>query len=122
MVVSIENAEHYLWGQVSEAWHLLKRDDMSVIQERVPAGGVEVMHFHEAARQFFYILEGEGTMVFEDHQVLLRKGEGIEIAPQIKHQFKNQSASVVLFLVISVPSTRGDRINPAHAFVPTGSS
>ena len=120
MVVSIENAEHYLWGQVSEGWHLLKRDDMSVIQERVPAGGAEVMHFHEAARQFFYILEGEGTMVFEDHEVLLRKGEGIEIAPQMKHQFKNQSDSVVHFLVISVPSTRGDRINSAQAFVPAG--
>ena len=111
MVISIENAEHYGWGEVCAGWHLLKRQDMSVIQEHVPAGGTEVTHYHEKARQFFYILDGQATMVFEDHQVILNKGEGIEIAPQVKHQFKNQSGVAVNFLVISVPSTRGDRIN-----------
>ncbi|HSK88444.1 MAG TPA: cupin domain-containing protein [Anaerolineales bacterium] len=111
MAVSTENAEHYIWGEVSEGWYLLKRDDMSVIQERVPAGGAEVMHYHNVARQFFFILEGEGTMVFEDRQELLRKGDGLEIAPNMRHQFKNQSNADVRFLVISVPSTRGDRVN-----------
>lgn len=111
MVVSIENAEHYIWGGNSEGWHLLKRDDMSVIQERVPAGGAEVIHYHSTARQFFHILEGEGTMVLEDRQVVLHKGDGMEIAPQVKHQFKNLSNDDVHFLVISVPSTRGDRVN-----------
>jgi mannose-6-phosphate isomerase-like protein (cupin superfamily) len=111
MVVSIENAEHYVWGEVCDGWHLLKRDDMSVIQERVPPGAAEVMHHHTKARQFFYILKGEGTMVFEGRQVLLREREGLEIPPQIRHQFRNQSNSEVHFLVISVPTTRGDRVN-----------
>jgi hypothetical protein len=57
MVVSLENTEHYMWGEICDGWHLLKRDDLSVIQERVPAGVVEVMHYHQFARQFFYILE-----------------------------------------------------------------
>ena len=111
MVISIENAEHYIWGEICDGWHLLKRDDMSVIQERVPAGGVEVMHHHEVARQFFYILDGQGTMVFEDREVVLAKGQGLEIPPQKKHQFKNQSNADVHFLVISVPATRNDRVN-----------
>ncbi len=111
MTISTENAEHYIWGEVCDGWQLLKREDMSVIQERVPAGGAEVMHHHNVARQFFYILEGEGTMVFEDHEVVLQKGQGLEIPPQVKHQFKNQSAADVHFLVISVPTTRGDRVN-----------
>ena len=111
MVISIENAEHYVWGEVCDGWQLIKRDDMSLIQERVPVGGAEVMHYHNSARQFFYILEGEGMMIFEDHEVILKKGQGIEIAPQMKHQFKNQSNADVHFLVISVPSTKGDRIN-----------
>ena len=108
MVVSIEHAEHYIWGEVCDGWHLLKRDDMSVIQERVAA---EVMHYHTKARQFFYILEGEGAIVFEDKLITLKKGQGLEIAPQVNHQFKNQSSANVHFLVISVPSTRGDRVN-----------
>ena len=111
MSISIENTEHYVWGDISDGWHLLKRDDISVIQERVPAGGTEVMHYHNAARQFFYILDGQGEMVLEDQTVLLHKGQGIEIAPQVKHQFKNPSDADVHFLVISVPSTRSDRIN-----------
>lgn len=115
MVVSVKTAEHYIWGEVCDGWHLLKRDDISVIRERVPAGGAELMHYHTKARQFFYILEGEGTMVFEDNEVILRKDEGLEIAPQVRHQFKNQSKADVHFLVISVPSTRGDRINSAQA-------
>ena len=67
MVISIENAEHYVWGGICDGWHFLKRDtctwrtlapgasagecrcEMSVIQERVPAGGAEVMHYHNLA-------------------------------------------------------------------------
>ena len=110
-MISIENAEYCIWGGNCAGWHLLKRDDMSVIQERVPAGGAEVMHYHERARQFFYVIDGEGTMAFDDHVVILEKGKGIEIEPMVKHQFKNNSQADVHFLVISVPPTRGDRIN-----------
>ena len=113
MVVSIDNAEHYIWGDICDGWHLLKRDDMSVIQERVPAGGAEVMHFHTEARQLFYILEGQGLMLLEDHEVVLEKGQALEIPPLVKHQFSNPSNADVHFLVLSVPPTRGDRINVA---------
>ena len=111
MPVSIENAEHYVWGHICAGWHLLKRDDMSVIQERVPAGSTEAMHYHTTARQFFYVLDGQGTMAFQDGTVILEKGQGIEIQPLVKHQFMNQSTVDVNFLVISFPSTRGDRVN-----------
>ena len=110
MPISTENAEHYIWGDVNDGWHLLKRDDMIFIQERVPPGGAEVMHYHRTARQFFYILSGEATMVFADHQVALQPDHGLEIPPQVRHQFKNDSVDEVHFLVISVPSTRGDRV------------
>lgn len=113
MVVSIENAEHYIWGEICDGWHLLKSNDMSVIQERIPAGGMEVMHYHQQARQFFYILDGQGTMAFEDQIIVLKKGQGIEIAPRVKHQFQNRSDADVHFLVLSVPPTRGDRVNLA---------
>lgn len=111
MVISIDTAEHYVWGEACDGWYLVRRDEMSVIQERVPAGETEVMHYHNTARQFFYILEGVASMIFEEGEVVLHKGDGIEIAPRVKHQFKNQSNLDVHFLVISVPSTRRDRVN-----------
>jgi mannose-6-phosphate isomerase-like protein (cupin superfamily) len=78
------------------------------------------MHYHTKARQFFYILEGEGVMVLEDQVILLKKGHGIEIAPEVRHQFQNQSESDVHFLVISVPPTRRDRVNSAPAAISGG--
>ena len=111
MSISIDHAEHYVWGQNCDGWHLVKHADMSVIQERVPPGSAEVIHYHERARQFFYILEGEGTLSFGDREIILQKGQGLEIQPMTAHQFKNNSPLDVHFLVISVPATRGDRIN-----------
>lgn len=46
-------------------------------------------------------LNGE-TYVLETH-------EGIEILPGAPHQMQNRSAQDVEFLVISHPTTRGDR-------------
>jgi len=111
MIISVENAEHYVWGEICDGWHLLQREDISIIQERVPAGGAERMHYHNVARQFFYVLEGEATMVFEDDAVILKKGQGLEISPTTKHQLQNQSNADAHFLVISIPTTKGDRIN-----------
>ena len=109
--VSRADAEHYLWGEGCDGWHLLKRDDVSVIQERVPAGKAEAMHYHKVSRQFFFILEGEAQMRFENNLVSLQKGEGLEIAPLVKHRFENNSKLDVVFLVISVPKSHGDRVN-----------
>jgi len=109
--VSVLNAEHYQWGEQCDGWHLLKRNDVSVIQERVPAGKAEIMHYHKISRQFFYILEGEAQMRFENKIVPLHKGEGLEIAPFAKHCFENNSSADVIFLVTSMPKSRGDRIN-----------
>jgi mannose-6-phosphate isomerase-like protein (cupin superfamily) len=55
---------------------LFNRQGVSVIQERVPAGCAEVMHYHQISRQILFILEGEGMMAFKDQSVTLRAGRG----------------------------------------------
>jgi mannose-6-phosphate isomerase-like protein (cupin superfamily) len=109
MLVSIANAEHYVWGEHCDGWHLLNHEALSVIQERVPPGKAEVRHYHEQARQFFFILRGTATMHVEAETVVLREGEGLEIPPHVPHLFRNASEADVVFLVISAPTTRGDR-------------
>jgi mannose-6-phosphate isomerase-like protein (cupin superfamily) len=110
-IISVNNAEHYIWGETCDGWHLLKRDDLSVIQERVPPGKCETKHLHRKARQFFYILSGEATMILGDERIPLRANQGIEIPPGAIHQFRNDSNEEVLFLVISSPKSLGDREN-----------
>ena len=107
--VSSDNAEHYTWGDGCDGWHLLKGDDLSVIQERVPPGKFEVKHLHRRSRQFFYILSGEATMVVGDARIALKAGQGIEIPPGAAHQFRNDSDAEVNFIVVSCPKSHGDR-------------
>lgn len=102
-------SEHYAWGGVCDGWRLLDRPDLSVIRERVPAGAAEVRHRHHQARQFFFVLAGMATIEFDDDQAVFGPGQGVEVAPGVRHRFVNRSDQDVEFLVISAPTTAGDR-------------
>lgn len=108
---SPQNGEHYVWGEVCDGWHLLKEPDLSVIEERVPPGAGEIRHFHSKARQFFFVLSGTATLEFEGGTVTFGAGQGVHVAPGVLHRFVNASEAEVRFLVVSAPSTRGDRTN-----------
>lgn len=108
--ISTETAEHYTWGTVCDGWHLVRSEDLSVIEERMPPGTEEQRHWHQRSRQFFYVLEGEFTMQFDEHATVLKPGQGIEIAPGTPHQAKNVSGADVRFLVVSQPRSHGDRL------------
>lgn len=100
---------HYGWGQGCDGWRLLDGDDLSVIEERVPPGAVETWHVHERARQFFYILSGHAQLATTGGVVSLSAGMGAEVPPGVAHRFVNAGHQEVTFLVVSAPSTRGDR-------------
>jgi mannose-6-phosphate isomerase-like protein (cupin superfamily) len=108
-VVDRTSAEHYVWGEICDGWRLVQREDLTVIAERVPPGGREIRHFHARARQFFYILSGHAVMEADGEQIALSEGQGLEMPPGIPHQFINESTEDVHFLVISHPTTKGDR-------------
>lgn len=109
--VSIDNTEHYLWGEGCDGWHLLKSADLSVIRERVPAGKAETLHFHRRAAQFFYILSGSAQLVVDGAPVPLSAGQGLHVPAGIPHRFENIGIDAVEFLVISSPPSHGDREN-----------
>lgn len=109
--VDTTTGRHYRWGSASDGWHLLERDDLSVIQERVPAGDRERRHYHARARQFFYILAGEAILEIDGRRCGLRAGQGIEVPPGVPHQFINESSADVEMLVISAPRSHGDRVD-----------
>jgi|HubBroStandDraft_3_1064219.scaffolds.fasta_scaffold57991_2 quercetin dioxygenase-like cupin family protein len=108
--VSRANAEHYRWGNNCDGWHLVKDENLSVIEEFMPAGAGEVRHYHKKAQQFFYILSGEVTMEVEGQTTLLPAGSGIRVLPGTRHQIKNSSSGGARFLVISQPPSHGDRL------------
>jgi mannose-6-phosphate isomerase-like protein (cupin superfamily) len=108
--MSTENAEHYVWGDNCDGWYLVRSPELTIIQEQVPPEGKETRHYHERAWQFFFVLGGEAVLEVGGERHVLRAHEGLEVAPQIVHQLRNESGREVRFLVISRPDSHGDRI------------
>ncbi len=110
-MISKADAEHYIWGESCDGWHLVKQPSLSVIHERMPAGTSEVRHYHQQARQFFFVLVGEASLEVDGKVETLHPHQGVEVPPGVPHQMRNQSASDIEFLVISQPPSHGDRVS-----------
>jgi mannose-6-phosphate isomerase-like protein (cupin superfamily) len=109
-IVNTGNAEHYNWGKMCDGWHLLKREELSIISEKMPPETSEVKHYHEKSRQFFFILSGEASMLVQNNIYILHQFDGIEIPPLIPHKISNKSTRELNFIVVSNPKSHGDRI------------
>ena len=111
MKVSNETAPHYVWGGNCDGWHLVESNSLSVIQERIPPGGGEVLHYHEKAQQLFYILSGVAMFESEDGMTEVRAGEGYHVPRGERHRIQNPGLADLHFLVVSEPRSHGDRVN-----------
>lgn len=109
MIKSIENTEHYKWGNDCDGWHLLKTDSLSVIQEKMPLGTSEQLHFHSRSQQLFYILSGVATFEIDKQSYTVNSGESIHIPAETVHCIANNGVVELEFLVISEPKAHGDR-------------
>ena len=111
MITNLENAEHYRWGAVCEGWRLLERADLTVIRERIPPGAGEVQHFHARARQLFFVLSGALEIELGEQRFRVGAEDALEVSPGVLHRVSNSGPADAVFLVISAPTTRGDRTN-----------
>lgn len=110
MKINKHRAEHYIWGANCDGWKLVAGADLSVIHERMPPGTQEVRHYHRKARQFFFILSGQAVIEMDGQMHTLNPHDGLEIPPQVPHRIHNRSDEDIEFLVISHPTTVGDRV------------
>jgi mannose-6-phosphate isomerase-like protein (cupin superfamily) len=110
-IVCKSNAEHYVWGDHCDGWHLVKTAGLSVIQERMPPGSKEARHYHVYAEQLFFILSGTATMTLGDDVFVIQAGKGIHVPAGQTHQMCNDGADDLHFIVSSTPPSHGDRIS-----------
>jgi mannose-6-phosphate isomerase-like protein (cupin superfamily) len=107
--VSRSSAEHYTWGAQCDGWHLVRAEGLSVFVERKTTGDAEKRLRNERARQFFYVLAGRLDIEVDGIVHSLEAGIGLEVAPGVVHQVFNRGGADVDFLVVSQPSSHGDR-------------
>jgi len=111
MITSTDNAEHYTWGANCDGWHLLRSDRLTVIEERMPPGTSEQMHYHQNAQQVFYVLSGIATFEIEGELKSVNARQSVHIPKGVKHCILNNNDEDLHFLVISEPKSHGDRVN-----------
>ena len=115
-MISKANAPHYRWGDGCEGWRLVDTPGLSVIEERMPPGTAEVRHRHLHARQLFRVLSGKAHLEVEGDEHVLWPGQALEVAPGRAHRIRNEVMEPLELLVVSQPTTRGDRVEaPASA-------
>lgn len=109
-VVEADADTVYTWGDACLGWRLLELDGLQLRQERMPPGAREEPHEHRHARQVFFVLEGEMTMLTP--QAVLRAGprQSLHVPPGQPHWVRNDGAADLVFLLVSAPSTAGDRL------------
>ncbi len=111
-VVSRENPlHHYIWGDHCDGWNLVDGADLAVKMERMPGHTAEQEHYHETARQFFFILKGIAVFATAEGRIEVLTQQGLEIPPRLRHRILNESDTDLEFILCSQPSTSGDRIN-----------
>ena len=107
---SRDTQKAYKWGDGGVGWRLVETEGLLVIEETLAPRCGEKHHYHNQAAQCFYMLAGCAVMQFADgRHVEIDTGMALHIPPETGHAIDNQSDEEVRFLVISAPSSRGDR-------------
>ena len=61
-------------------------EKQSLAEASLPAGCATDRHYHKASEEFYFILEGEGTMEIDGEARKVGSGDGILIPPGAWHQ------------------------------------
>jgi mannose-6-phosphate isomerase-like protein (cupin superfamily) len=63
--------------------------NQSLAEARLPSGGSTERHYHKLSEEFYFILEGEGTMEIDGEQSDVGAGDAVLIPPGAWHQISS---------------------------------
>jgi mannose-6-phosphate isomerase-like protein (cupin superfamily) len=66
--------------------------NQSLAEASVPAGGATDRHYHKLSEEFYFLLEGEGTIEINGETCPVTPGDAILIPPGAWHQITASSA------------------------------
>jgi len=75
----------------------------SLAEATLPAGGYTERHYHRSSEEFYFILEGEGTMEIEGELRKVQPGDAILIPAGSRHQITADSGAGLRLLCCCAP-------------------
>ncbi len=75
--------------------------NQSLAEATVPAGTATERHYHKLSEEFYFILEGQGTMEIDGEEGLVKPGDAILIPPGAWHQIT--ASETLRFLCCCAP-------------------
>ncbi|MCB1090198.1 MAG: cupin domain-containing protein [Verrucomicrobiae bacterium] len=105
---SLENQPPFTTADGSTIRSILDRTNapvanQSLAEASLPAGGATQRHYHRAAEEIYFILDGQGTMEIDGETRKVRPGDGVLIPPGAWHQICADEGTPVRFLCCCAP-------------------
>jgi mannose-6-phosphate isomerase-like protein (cupin superfamily) len=107
-VINLTEAPPFTTKDGSEIRELLAHRNSCIRQQslaeaRLPAGAATTPHYHPAAEEIYYLLEGRGRMQIEDDVREVGPGDAVAIPPGARHQIATIGATPLRFLCCCAP-------------------
>jgi mannose-6-phosphate isomerase-like protein (cupin superfamily) len=78
-------------------------ENQSLAEAGLPASGATQRHYHRLSEEFYFILEGSGTMEIDGEERSVGPGDAILIPPGAWHQIRTGADGGVRFLCCCAP-------------------
>ena len=82
--------------------------NQSLAEAAIPAGGATQRHYHKVSEEFYFILEGTGTMEIDGETQTVQPGDGILIPPGAWHQISAPTEALRLLCCCAPPYSHED--------------
>jgi mannose-6-phosphate isomerase-like protein (cupin superfamily) len=78
--------------------------NQSLAEAILPLGGATTEHYHRTSEELYLLTAGEGRLIIDDEQRLLREGDCALIPPGARHKLLNTGSIPLRFLCACSPA------------------
>jgi mannose-6-phosphate isomerase-like protein (cupin superfamily) len=98
--VTLDGSEIREWaGRVSAP-----AQNQSLAEAILPLGGATTEHYHRTSEELYLLTAGEGRLIIDDEQRLVREGDCALIPPGARHKLLNTGSVPLRFLCACSPA------------------
>lgn len=107
IVLNLASQKPFITKDGSQIRSILDRanapvQNQSLAEAYIPVGGQTERHYHKLSEEFYFVLEGEGTMEIEGESQVVKSGDAILIPAGAWHQIT--AISPLRFLCCCAPA------------------